>query len=146
MTLQFIYLLYHPKGAMQLYQFILIFASVPLILAQMPSFHSLRHINLISLILCLAYAACATAGAIYIGEHKITSWQPKKFLCTSWVLCIVFFFFSPTGLSKNAPARAYSIKGSQLNRVFGAFNGISIISTTYASGIIPEIQVFPSLP
>ncbi|XP_044461261.1 GABA transporter 1-like [Mangifera indica] len=109
-SLKFIYLLYHPKGAMQLYQFILIFASVPLILAQMPSFHSLRHINLISLILCLAYAACATAGAIYIG------------------------------LSKNAPARAYSIKGSQLNRVFGSFNGISIISTTYASGIIPEIQ------
>lgn len=46
----------------------------------------------------------------------------------------------------NAPARDYSINGSQANRIFGAFNGISIIATTYASGIIPEIQVFPSLP
>jgi hypothetical protein len=28
------------------------------------------------------------------------------------------------------------------NRVFGAFNAISIIATTYGNGIIPEIQVF----
>lgn len=38
-----------------------------LILAQFPSFHSLRHINLVSLVLCLAYSACATSASIYIG-------------------------------------------------------------------------------
>lgn len=35
--------------------------------AQVPSFHSLRHINLVSLVLSLAYSAFATAGSIYIG-------------------------------------------------------------------------------
>ncbi|KAJ4720657.1 GABA transporter 1-like [Melia azedarach] len=109
-SLKFIYLLYHPNGAMRLYEFIIIFAFVPLFLAQMPSFHSLRYINLVSLVLCLAYSACVSAGSIYIGN------------------------------SKNAPTRDYSIDGSQVNRIFGAFNGISIISTTYGCGIIPEIQ------
>ncbi|XP_031287193.1 GABA transporter 1-like isoform X1 [Pistacia vera] len=109
-SIKFIYLLYQPKGTMQLYQFIVIFSAVPLILAQMPSFHSLRHINLVSLVLCLLYSACVVAGSIYIGN------------------------------SKNAPARDYSMNGSQVNHIFGAFNGISIIATTYASGIIPEIQ------
>lgn len=44
-----------------------------LILAQLPSFHSLRHINLISLLLCLAYSAAATAASIYIGKFFIYS-------------------------------------------------------------------------
>ena len=41
--------------------------------------------------------------------------------------------------SKNAPDRNYSIKGADIDRVLNVFNGISIIATTYASGIIPEI-------
>ncbi|KAK0592601.1 hypothetical protein LWI29_022094 [Acer saccharum] len=45
-----------------------------------------------------------------------------------------------------APFRDYSMNGSQLNKVFGAFNGISIISTTFASGIIPEIQATIAAP
>ncbi|KAJ9175370.1 hypothetical protein P3X46_013933 [Hevea brasiliensis] len=109
-SLKFIYLLYDSNGEMKLYQFIIIFGAATLVLAQMPSFHSLRHINLVSLILILAYSACATAGSIYIGN------------------------------SKNAPPKDYSINGSQENRFFGAINAISIISTTYGSGIIPEIQ------
>lgn len=40
-----------------------------LILAQIPSFHSLRHVNLVSLVLCLLYSACAAAGSIYIGIY-----------------------------------------------------------------------------
>ncbi|KAJ6986707.1 hypothetical protein NC653_020054 [Populus alba x Populus x berolinensis] len=109
-SLKFIYLLYNSNGTMQLYQFIIIFGAATLFLAQMPSFHSLRHINLFSLILCLAYSACVAAGSIH------------------------------TGKSKNAPSKDYSIKGSQENQFFSAINAISIISTTYASGIIPEIQ------
>ncbi|KAI9156461.1 hypothetical protein LWI28_007022 [Acer negundo] len=115
-SLKFIYLLYQPNGRMQLYQFIIIFSTVPLILAQTPSFHSLRHINLVSLLLCLVYSICVTAGSIYIGK------------------------------SKDAPFRDYSMNGSQLNKVFGAFNGISIIATTFASGIIPEIQATIAAP
>lgn len=109
-SLKFIYLLYNSNGTMQLYKFIIIFGAATIFLAQMPSFHSLRHINLFSLILCLVYSACIAAGSIH------------------------------TGKSKNAPSKDYSIKGSQENQFFSAINAISIISTTYASGIIPEIQ------
>ncbi|KAJ4720655.1 GABA transporter 1-like [Melia azedarach] len=109
-SLKSIYLLSTTSRTMQLYQFVVIFGVLMLVLAQIPSFHNLRHINLISLILCLAYSACATAGSIYIGY------------------------------SKNAPAKDYSIKGSRENRVFGSFTAISIIATTYGNGIIPEIQ------
>ncbi|KAJ6349929.1 hypothetical protein OIU78_006174 [Salix suchowensis] len=109
-SLKFIYLLHSSNGAMHLYQFIIIFGAATLFLAQMPSFHSLRHINLFSLILCLAYSACVAAGSIHIGK------------------------------SKNAPSKDYSINGSQQDQFFSAINAISIISTTYASGIIPEIQ------
>ncbi|XP_030965481.1 GABA transporter 1-like isoform X2 [Quercus lobata] len=109
-SLKAIYLLSSPKGTMQLYQFVSIFGVLLLVLAQIPSFHSLRHINLVSLVLCLAYSACATSGSIYIGY------------------------------SKNAPTKDYSINGSAQNRVFGSFNAISIIATTFGNGIIPEIQ------
>ncbi|KAJ9684800.1 hypothetical protein PVL29_017002 [Vitis rotundifolia] len=109
-SLKFIYLLCRPNGSMQLYQFIIMFGVLLLFLAQIPSFHSLRHMNLVSLVLCLAYSACAAAGSIHIGS------------------------------SSKAPLKDYSLSHDRENRLFGAFNGISIIATTYASGIIPEIQ------
>ncbi|KAL2525941.1 GABA transporter 1 [Abeliophyllum distichum] len=109
-SLKYIYLVSSPNGSMQLYQFIIMFGGLTLIMAQMPSFHSLRHINLVSLFLCLTYCACTTAGAIYIGY------------------------------SRNAPTRDYTITGVGINRGFGVFSAISIIATTYGNGIIPEIQ------
>ncbi|KAL0303411.1 UNVERIFIED_CONTAM: GABA transporter 1 [Sesamum radiatum] len=109
-SLKFIYLVSTPNGSMKLYQFIAMFGGLTLVMAQMPSFHSLRHINLVSLVLCLAYCACTTAGSIDIGH------------------------------SNNAPKRDYTISGVGLNRAFGVFNAISIIATTYGNGIIPEIQ------
>ncbi|XP_039038273.1 GABA transporter 1-like [Hibiscus syriacus] len=115
-SLKFIYLLYNPSGKMQLYQFITIFGTVPLVLAQIPSFHSLRHINLASLLLILAYTALVVAGSIHIGN------------------------------SRNAPNKDYSVHGSKENRIFGVINGISIIATTYGCGIIPEIQATVAPP
>ncbi|GJR93217.1 GABA transporter 1-like protein, partial [Tanacetum coccineum] len=109
-SLKFIYLLARPDGSMQLSHFIVIFGIFTLILAQIPSFHSLRHINLVSLILCFAYCACTTAGAIYIGD------------------------------TNKGPPKNYSLAGTGVNRIFGFFNAISIICTTYGNGIIPEIQ------
>ncbi|XP_010268184.1 PREDICTED: GABA transporter 1-like [Nelumbo nucifera] len=67
-SLKFIYLLANPSGGMKLYEFIAIFSVLILILAQIPSFHSLRHINLASLILCLAYSMSVTIGSICIGK------------------------------------------------------------------------------
>ncbi|XP_057798827.1 GABA transporter 1-like [Salvia miltiorrhiza] len=109
-SLKYIYLLSRPNGSMQLHQFIAIFGGLTLIMAQMPSFHSLRHINLVSLFLCLAYCACTTAGAVYIGH------------------------------SHKASKTDYTVSGKSINLVFGIFNAISIISTAYGNGIIPEIQ------
>ncbi|OIW13200.1 hypothetical protein TanjilG_17643 [Lupinus angustifolius] len=109
-SLKFIYALYNPDGSMKLYQFIIICGIITLLLAQLPSFHSLRHINLLSLILSVTYSTLVMIGSIYIGH------------------------------SKNAPPKHYSLQGSHVDQLFGVFNGISIIATAYASGIIPEIQ------
>ncbi|XXG64943.1 hypothetical protein AAC387_Pa05g2762 [Persea americana] len=109
-SIKFIYVLLRPNGSMKLFEFVIIFGLLMLVLAQVPSFHSLRHINLISLVLSLAYSACATAGAAYVGN------------------------------SSKAPNRDYSLSSDGANRVFGIFNAIAIIATTYGNGIIPEIQ------
>ncbi|MQM15824.1 hypothetical protein Taro_048777 [Colocasia esculenta] len=101
---------------MKLYEFVVIFGVFMLVLAQMPSFHSLRHINLVSLVLCLAYSACATAGSIYIGY------------------------------SSKAPAKNYSLPSGGGARLFGAFNGVAVIATSYGNGIIPEIQATAAPP
>ncbi|CAK9150513.1 unnamed protein product [Ilex paraguariensis] len=105
-----IYLLSNPDGNMKLYEFVIIFGGLMLVLAQIPSFHSLRHINMVSLVLCLAYSACATAASIYIG-------------CSS-----------------KGPKRDYSLSSNSETRVFGIFNAMAIIATTFGNGIIPEIQ------
>ncbi|MED6206413.1 hypothetical protein PIB30_026506 [Stylosanthes scabra] len=115
-SLKFIYQLYNPEGSMKLYQFIIICGVVTLILAQLPSFHSLRHLNMISLILSMTYATCVTVGSIYIGH------------------------------SKHAIPKHYSVKGSNVDQLFGVFNGISIIATAYACGIVPEIQATVATP
>ncbi|XP_065868854.1 GABA transporter 1-like isoform X3 [Euphorbia lathyris] len=110
-----IYILSNPNGSMKLYEFIIIFGGLMLILAQIPSFHSLRHINLISLILCIAYSAFATAISIHIGN---SSHEPKD----------------------------YSLEGETEDKIFGFFNAIAIIATTYGNGIIPEIQATIAAP
>ncbi|CAL0299783.1 unnamed protein product [Lupinus luteus] len=108
--LKFIYALYNPEGSMKLYHCIIICGFITLLLAQIPSFHSLRHVSLLSLNLSVTYSTLITVGSIYIGR------------------------------SENARPRHYSLKGSRVDQLFGVFNGISIIATAYTSGIIPEIQ------
>lgn len=67
MTAQFIYRIYTPTGGTQLYVFIIYFGLVMLLVAQLPSFHSLRYINLVSVLCCLGYSLCVVAGSIYAG-------------------------------------------------------------------------------
>ncbi|KAJ4978289.1 hypothetical protein NE237_009069 [Protea cynaroides] len=105
-----IYLLSTPNGSMKLYEFVIILGAFTAVLAQIPSFHSLRHINLLSLILCLAYNTCATAAAVYIGK------------------------------SNKGPPKDYSVQGNFANQIFNAFNAMAIIATAYGNGMIPEIQ------
>ncbi|KAG8078525.1 hypothetical protein GUJ93_ZPchr0007g4077 [Zizania palustris] len=115
-SMKAIYLIANPGGTIKLYVFVLIFGVFMMILAQLPSFHSLRHVNLISLVLCLAYSFCAVAGCIYLGT------------------------------SDRAAPRDYSITGDTHDRVFGVFNAIAVIATTYGNGIIPEIQATVAAP
>ncbi|KAJ1692740.1 hypothetical protein LUZ63_009438 [Rhynchospora breviuscula] len=115
-SLKAIYLIAYPDGTIKLYVFIIIFGAFSLVLAQMPSFHSLRHVNLVSVVLCLAYSLCATVGSIYAGH------------------------------SDKALPRDYSILGSSTQRTFGVFNAISIIAATFGNGIVPEIQATALAP
>uniref|UniRef100_A0A803M679 Amino acid transporter transmembrane domain-containing protein n=1 Tax=Chenopodium quinoa TaxID=63459 RepID=A0A803M679_CHEQI len=108
-----IYLLTNPDGEMKLRYFVIVFGGLMLILAQMPSFHSLRHINLTSLILCLAYSACTTAASIYVGINNNASEESKT---------------------------DYSVVGKTKDRIYGVFSAIAIIATTFGNGMIPEIQ------
>ncbi|KAJ4977994.1 hypothetical protein NE237_008774 [Protea cynaroides] len=105
-----IYLLSSPEGSMKLYEFVIILGAFTMVLAQIPSFHSLRYINLLSLILCLIYNICATAASVYIGT------------------------------SNKGPPKDYSVQGNFTNQIFNAFNAIAIIATAYGNGMIPEIQ------
>lgn len=57
----------YPSGSLKLYEFIAMVTVVMIILSQLPTFHSLRHINLASLLLSLGYTflvvgACINAG------------------------------------------------------------------------------------
>ncbi|URE26457.1 Histone deacetylase [Musa troglodytarum] len=68
-SMKTIYLIARPGGTMRLHEFVIVFGAFMLVLAQIPSFHSLRHINLVSLLLCLSYSACAAAGSIHAGTN-----------------------------------------------------------------------------
>ncbi|KAL1201901.1 GABA transporter 1 [Cardamine amara subsp. amara] len=114
--LKAMYLVKQPNGEMKLFEFVIIFGCLLLVLAQIPSFHSLRHINLVSLILTLLYSASAAAASIYIGS------------------------------TSKGPETDYTILGDQETKVFGMFNAVSIIATAYGNGIIPEIQATIAAP
>ncbi|PKA66859.1 GABA transporter 1 [Apostasia shenzhenica] len=115
-TMKSLYILEKPDGTMKLYEFVAIFGVFMLMMAQLPSFHSLRYVNLLSLFLCLGYSACATAGSIYVGH------------------------------SSRAPPKDYSLPEDHQDLIFGAFNAMAIIATSYGNGIIPEIQATAAPP
>lgn len=108
--LQIMYQNLNPNGTMKLYEFIAIATVVMIILSQLPTFHSLRHINLVSLLLSLGYTFLVVGACIHAGT------------------------------SKNAPPKDYSLESSESAMVFSAFTSISIIASIYGNGILPEIQ------
>ncbi|KAL8141605.1 hypothetical protein V2J09_014637 [Rumex salicifolius] len=108
--LQIMYSSLYPDGSLKLYEFIAMVTAVLIVLSQLPSFHSLRHINFVSLLLSLAYSAFIVACCVYAGT------------------------------SKNAPPRDYSLESSKSAGVLSAFTSISIIAAIFGNGILPEIQ------
>uniref|UniRef100_A0A1D1ZL67 Lysine histidine transporter 1 n=1 Tax=Anthurium amnicola TaxID=1678845 RepID=A0A1D1ZL67_9ARAE len=99
-----------PDGALKLYQFIAMVTVVMIVLSQLPSFHSLRYINLASLLLSIGYTSLVVAASINAGY------------------------------SKNAPPKDYSLDESDSNRAFNIFTSISILAAIFGNGILPEIQ------
>ncbi|XP_047325312.1 probable GABA transporter 2 [Impatiens glandulifera] len=108
--LQLMYSNISPHGPLKLYEFIAMVTLVMIVLSQLPSFHSLRHINLGSLFLSLGYTLLVVLSCI------------------------------GAGLSKHAPEKSYSLESSESAKLFSAFNSISIIAAIFGNGILPEIQ------
>lgn len=128
---------FSPDGPLRLWEFIAMVTLVMIVLSQLPTFHSLRHVNLVSLFLSLAYTfivvgACINAGIMHSFSHVSLS---LYFLIP--LLCVILL----TGLSKNAPPRDYSLEDSKFSVVMSAFTSISIIAAIFGNGILPEIQV-----
>ncbi|OAY85577.1 putative GABA transporter 2 [Ananas comosus] len=108
--LEIMYSSLFPNGPLKLYHFIIVVTVVLILLSQLPSFHSLRHINLASLLLSLGYTFFVVVGCIRAG------------------------------VSRNAPPKDYSLSSSKSERSFDAFTSISILATVFGNGILPEIQ------
>ncbi|PIN23632.1 Amino acid transporter [Handroanthus impetiginosus] len=108
--LQIMYSNLLPDGSLKLYHFIAMVTAVMILLSQFPTFHSLRHINLGSLVLSLGYTFLVVGACINAGT------------------------------SKNAPRKDYSLEASESSRIFRAFTSISIIAAIFGNGILPEIQ------
>ncbi|OEL12741.1 putative GABA transporter 2, partial [Dichanthelium oligosanthes] len=108
--LQIMYSNLAPHGPLKLYHFIIIVAVVLAFLSQLPSFHSLRHINLGALILSFGYTILVSAACIRAG------------------------------VSSNPPAKDYSLSSSKSEKTFNAFLSISILASVFGNGILPEIQ------
>ncbi|XP_051210580.1 probable GABA transporter 2 [Lolium perenne] len=108
--LQIMYTSLTPDGPLKLYHFIMVVAVVLALFSQMPSFHSLRYINLGSLLLCFGYTILVSGACIRAG------------------------------MSSNAPVKDYSLSPSMSGKTFDAFMSISILATVFGNGILPEIQ------
>ncbi|KAK7358538.1 hypothetical protein VNO77_00471 [Canavalia gladiata] len=109
-SLEIMYSNISPDGPLKLYEFIAMVTVVMIVLSQLPSFHSLRHINLCSLLLSLGYTMLVVGACIHAGT------------------------------SKNAPPRDYSLEPKKSDKAFSAFTSISILAAIFGNGILPEIQ------
>ncbi|KAH7447506.1 hypothetical protein KP509_01G109600 [Ceratopteris richardii] len=109
-TMKEMYYTYNEEGTVQLSEFIAFFGILVLFLAQIPSMHSLRHFNMVSIMLCFGYSLCAIIGSLVAG------------------------------LSKEPPRRDYAVLGSEMARTLGSFTAICVMVTSYSNPLVVEIQ------
>ncbi|KAH7416200.1 hypothetical protein KP509_14G080300 [Ceratopteris richardii] len=115
-TMKEMYYVFKEDGALQLYEFIVLFGMMVLLLSQIPSMHSLRHFNMVSIMLCFGYSSCAFAGSLIAG------------------------------FSEDPPPRDYRIFGTQMTKTFGIFTAICVIVTSYSNPLVVEIQASLAAP
>lgn len=70
-----------PHGSLKLYEFIAMVTVVMIFLSQLPTFHSLRHINLVSLLLSLGYTFLVVGACISAGKYTYNNKSPFFSLC-----------------------------------------------------------------
>ncbi|CAH2041611.1 unnamed protein product [Thlaspi arvense] len=148
--LQIMYSNLSPNGSLKLYEFIAMVTVVMIVLSQIPTFHSLRHMNLASLFLSLGYCLLVVGACIHAGKGRnrdfmpVNSGEKRRFFRPVICEVVPISMCTPkiwlTGTSKNHPERDYSLETSQSSRVFSAFTSISIIAAIFGNGILPEIQ------
>ncbi|GER26819.1 amino acid transporter [Striga asiatica] len=102
--LQIMYMGIYPESSLKLYHFIMVVTVLMMLMSQFPSFHSLRHINLGSLLLSMGYTFLVVVACISAGTLT------------------------------NAPQRDYSLEVSESSRLFTAFNSISILAAIFGNG------------
>ncbi|KAK3043593.1 hypothetical protein RJ639_001655 [Escallonia herrerae] len=71
---------------------------------------------------------------------SLTEAYQHGFISTmSRLQCLRYCWFNLYSSSKG-PKKGYSLSSNNENRIFGIFNAVAIIATTFGNGIIPEIQ------
>ncbi|RCV33146.1 hypothetical protein SETIT_7G058900v2 [Setaria italica] len=108
--LELTYSRHAPNGSLKLYHFVIMVAVVLAVLSQLPSLHSLRHINVGSMVISIGYTMLVSAACICAG------------------------------LSRDAPAKDYSLSTSRSEKTFTAFLSVSILTSVFGNSILPEIQ------
>lgn len=63
-----------------------------------------------------------------------------RFWYTQYFNTNLYIYFS--GSSLKGPEKDYSLSNNSETLIFGIFNALAIIATTFGNGIIPEIQVY----
>lgn len=96
---------------LSLYQFTIVFGCLHMLLSQIPSLHSLRHLNLFSLLASVSYCILIVYGSVSAGLSL-----------------------------HDLPKKDYTISGTVSQKLFGVFNALSILSNVYGNVIIVEIQ------
>lgn len=109
-TLKAMYYTYNEDATLELFEFIAVFGLLVLLLSQIPSMHSLRHFNMVSIMLCFGYSLCSFIGSLIAG------------------------------FSKDAPHREYEVLGGEMTRTFGIFTALCVMVTSYSNPLVVEIQ------
>ncbi|KAI5073768.1 hypothetical protein GOP47_0011781 [Adiantum capillus-veneris] len=110
-TMKEMFYTYNENGTLELFEFIVVFGILVLLLSQIPSMHSLRHFNMVSILLCFGYSICAFIGSLIAGFSK----TPEA-------------------------TRDYKVLGSEMTRTFGIFTAICVMVTSYSNPLVVEIQ------
>ncbi len=99
--MQLIYKGANANGSVPLAEFVAMFGAVMILLSQLPSFHSLRYINFVSVILGLIYySLAATAGSVLAGVNLFQKHFIKCSMCPNPLNFLHLLIIMPSWYTK----------------------------------------------